>query len=169
MSEPFIAQIQAFGFNFAPRGWALCDGQQLAIAQNTSLFSLLGTAFGGDGRVNFNLPDLRGRSIVHPGSGPGLSPVAWGQRGGAETHTLNTSEMPSHNHLARATTDAAAEQVGAGRVVARTQIYADPANLVDLNTQAITNTGGGQAFGIRNPFLGVFVGIALTGIFPSRN
>ncbi|MHC4955882.1 MAG: phage tail protein, partial [Planctomycetota bacterium] len=102
-SEPFIGQIQQFGFNFPPRGWAHCDGQLLPISSNTALFSLLGTTFGGDGRTTFGLPDLRGRIAKHVGTGPGLSPVTWGQRGGAETVVLNTGNMPSHTHTATAT------------------------------------------------------------------
>ena len=96
--EPFLGQIQPFGFNFAPRGWAQCDGQILPISQNTALFSLLGTTFGGDGRTTFALPDLRSRSIVHIGTGAGLDNIKWGERGGATTHTLTLAQMPSHNH-----------------------------------------------------------------------
>jgi len=97
--DPFIGQIQAFGFNFAPRGWSLCDGQLLAISSNTALFSLIGTAFGGDGRTTFGLPDLRGRTAVHVGRGPGLSNITWGQRGGRENVNLTIQELPAHNHI----------------------------------------------------------------------
>ncbi|MCB0630228.1 MAG: phage tail protein, partial [Lewinella sp.] len=103
--EPFLGQIQPFGFNFPPRGWAFCDGQLLAISSNTALFSLLGTMYGGDGRTTFALPDLRGRSIVHIGTGPGLSHITQGEKGGRENVTLTTANMPSHNHAVRATTD----------------------------------------------------------------
>ncbi|MEX1309383.1 MAG: tail fiber protein, partial [Candidatus Sulfomarinibacteraceae bacterium] len=103
MASPFIGQIQLFGFNFPPRGWAFCEGQLLAISSNTALFSLLGTTFGGDGRTTFGLPDLRGRSAVGVGNGPGLSSVSWGQRSGAENVTLNVNTLPSHTHSAAVT------------------------------------------------------------------
>jgi len=96
--EPFLGQIQPFGFNFAPRGWAKCDGQLLPISTYSALFSLIGTTFGGDGRTTFGLPDLRGRSIVHIGNGPGLSSISWGQRGGVENIYITQANMPSHSH-----------------------------------------------------------------------
>ena len=98
MSEPFLGQIQMFGFNFAPRGWSTCNGQILPIAQNTALFALLGTTFGGDGRTTFSLPDLRGRDAVHVGTGPGLPTVRWGQRGGTHTYNIAIANLPAHNH-----------------------------------------------------------------------
>ena len=104
MSEPFIGEIRIFGFNFAPRGWALCDGQLLPISQNSALFSLLGTIYGGDGRTTFALPDLRGRAALHEGTGPGLSPRQLGQRSGSETNTLTVNQLPPHTHQARADT-----------------------------------------------------------------
>ena len=100
--EPFLGQIMPVGFNFAPRGWALCNGQLLAISAYSALFSLLGTAFGGNGRTDFALPDLRGRIPLHVGTGAGLNPVSWGQKAGSDNHTLSVSEMPSHNHIATA-------------------------------------------------------------------
>ncbi len=108
-SEPFIGQITAVGFGFAPRGWATCDGQLLPISQYSAVFSLLGTTFGGDGRTSFGLPDLRGRSAVHVGSGPGLSNIRWGDRGGSETHTLTLAQMPPHSHAASTSVTATAD------------------------------------------------------------
>ena len=169
--EPFLGQIQPFGFNFAPRGWAMCDGQLLPIAQNTALFSLLGTTFGGDGRTTFALPDLRGRVIKHIGTGAGLIPVRWGQRGGAETVTLNVAHIPAHNHLMFVNDSGGLEDDPAGRVIGNAGLAAfnDAANGKTLKSDAIANTGGGQAFGIDNPYLGINVCIAMTGLFPSRS
>lgn len=171
--EPFIGQIMPVGFNFPPRGWALCDGALLPISQNTALFSLLGTTFGGDGRTTFQLPDLRGRSIVHVGNGPGLGNISWGQKGGAESITLNTAHMPAHNHTTTMNLGGNPEEAGAGHYLASggTFYAEDAASGSHLNAGAITsaNTGNGQSFNNRNPFLGIYVCIALTGIFPSRN
>ncbi|WP_340112900.1 phage tail protein [Maribellus mangrovi] len=170
--EPFLGQIQAFGFNFAPRGWAFCQGQLLAISQNTALFSLLGTTYGGDGRTTFALPDLRGRSMVGMGNGPGLSDIRQGQKGGQEQVTLTVANMPSHNHA-----PSVAVQTGAGESSAPTGYLAahsgafgeEPssgANLAGVNSN---NAGGSQAFSTRDPFLGLNISIALVGIFPSRS
>ncbi|MCH3884708.1 phage tail protein [Tenacibaculum aquimarinum] len=175
--EPFIGQIQAFGFNFAPRGWALCNGQLLAISANSALFSLLGTTFGGDGRTSFGLPDLRGRSIVHVGNGPGLSNISWGEKGGDEQVYLNTTNMPSHNHTAviNATNGDGDESIPNGGYLANSgniDFYAEEnQNGVALNNGSITvgNTGGNLPFQNRNPFLGIYVSIAMQGIYPSRN
>jgi len=172
--EPFIGQIQAFGFNFAPRGWAKCDGQLLSISGNEALFSLLGTTFGGDGRTTFQLPDLRGRSIVHPGQGPGLNNVRWGEKGGAETVTLSTANLPAHNHHTVMNLGGTAEEAGAGHFLAASgAIFSeDAAPNSTLNAGAITsgNTGNGQSFNNRNPFLGINYCIALGSFyFPSRN
>ena len=170
--EPFIGQIQAFGFNFAPRGWAMCEGQLLPISQNTALFSLLGTTFGGDGRTTFALPDLRGRSIVGMGNGPGLSNISWGERGGAENHTLSVGQMPSHNHSVQVQVN-----TGGGSEADATTFLANQANGyaedatsgAHLGGVTQANVGGNQSFGIRSPFLGINVCIALQGIFPSRS
>ena len=169
--EPFIGQIQAFGFNFAPRGWAKCDGQLLSIAQNTALFSLLGTMYGGNGTTTFALPDLRGRSGLHHGSGPGLSNISIGQVGGSESHTLIASEMPSHNHSftigakEEGTTDNPNGAYIAGN---GTNSFG---NAVDAQMASNTTfpAGGSLPFNIRNPYLGINYCIALVGIFPSRN
>ena len=170
--EPFIGQIQTFGFNFAPRGWAQCNGQLLAISQYTALFSLLGTTYGGDGRTTFGLPDLRGRSIVGMGNGPGLSSISWGEKAGAENHTLTTPQMPSHAHSVKV-----AVNTGAGDEASPTSMIAssangfseDPTANAFLGGVSSNNVGGGQAFNMRNPFLGINVCIALEGLFPPRN
>jgi len=162
------------GFNFAPRGWALCDGQILAINQNSALFSLLGTTYGGDGRATFGLPDLRGRSAVHVGAGPGLAGVTWGQKGGQEQVTLTTQNLPPHSHQLFAENTAATTGNPTNNKLARTPeslSYApDDVNKSDkLMGPSIGNTGNGQAFNNRNPYLGVYTVIATVGIFPSRS
>ncbi|MEM7185971.1 MAG: tail fiber protein [Bacteroidota bacterium] len=164
---PFIGQIQAFGFNFAPRGWAKCDGQLLAISQYSALFSLLGTTYGGDGRTTFALPDLRSRSIVHIGNGPGLDNIAWGEKGGATSHTLTIAQLPPHTHEVGVNTAAGEEADPSGKHIANSaDSFAEDSN---ANLAAPTSVGGGQSFNIRNPFLGIEVCIALEGIYPSRN
>lgn len=171
--EPFLGQIQPFGFNFPPRGWAFCDGQLLAISSNTALFSLLGTMYGGDGRTTFALPDLRGRSIVHIGQGPGLSQIIQGQKSGAENVTLTIANMPSHNHQVTATTnDATLDEpaTGARFGTAAAAIYsATGTGTVVMAPDTTTAAGGNVPFGIRSPYLGIPYSIALQGIFPSRN
>jgi microcystin-dependent protein len=188
MASPFIGQIQLFGFNFPPRGWAFCEGQLLAISSNTALFSLLGTTFGGDGRTTFGLPDLRGRSAVGVGTGPGISTITWGERGGREDVTLTTLNLPSHTHTASATgvtttvsgsSDDADGTSPAGALLGTTgdDVYSSGAADSAMNAGAATtsggvtvgNTGGSQSFDIRNPFLGIYHSIALVGVFPSRN
>ncbi|NQZ24317.1 MAG: phage tail protein [Colwellia sp.] len=175
-SEPFLAQITMFGGNFAPRGWALCDGQLLAISSNTALFSILGTTYGGDGRTTFGLPDLRGRVAIHPGNGPGLSPRALGARGGQEMVTLTTAEMPSHNHDVKlrgkdASGNSATPDGNSLATKRRTNIYSSAAPDVDMHVGSIAEnySGGSQAHNNMMPFLGVNHIIALAGIFPSRN
>jgi len=164
---PFLGQIQAFGFNFAPRGWAKCEGQLLSIAQYNALFSLLGTMYGGDGRTTFGLPDLRGRSIVGTGNGPGLSTITQGEKGGAENHTLTVGQMPSHTHNVGVNTAAGEEANPNGKHIAGiTDGFAENAN---GNLAAPASQGGNQSFGIRSPFLGIEVCIALEGVYPSRN
>lgn len=176
MSEPFIGEIRAFGFNFAPRGWAHCDGQILPISQNTALFSLLGTTFGGDGRTTFALPDLRGRVALHPGAGPGLPPYNWGQRGGSHQTTITVNELASHTHAGkiRASGDPANTNTPLGNALALAEAYSDqdlaPTPLETRPGTVMTDaTGGGQSFSTQPPYLGVYHCIALVGIFPSRS
>ena len=163
--DPFLGQIILFAGNFAPRGWALCDGQLLAIASNTALFSILGTTYGGDGRTTFALPDLRGRIPIHEGHGPGLSNYALGQKGGAENVTLTVAQLPNHNHsLAMNGEGASTKQAGylaAGEIYGETADKSAPAN-------TISNAGGNQPVSNIQPYLAVNYIIALQGIFPSR-
>jgi len=179
--EPFIGQIQAFGFNFPPRGWAFCNGQLLSIAQNTALFSLLGTAFGGDGRTTFGLPDLRGRIPLQFGQGPGLPSYVIGQKGGNYQVTLNTSNLPSHNHglvvsssnatqnAATAGTSIGAPGTTSGRTFTPVDGYNGATPDVIMNASSIQNNGGGQAFNSMNPYIVINWSIALVGVYPSRN
>jgi microcystin-dependent protein len=166
MAEPFLAEIRIMSFAFAPKGWALCDGQVLPINQNQALFALLGTTYGGDERVTFALPDLRARTPVHVGNGHAL-----GQKAGEAAHTLSLAELPSHTHVARAVTDKAATPAPNGNMLAATKglsAYAAPANLTALAPSSIANTGGGQPHSNVQPFLTLNFCIALQGIFPSR-
>ena len=158
MSEPFIGQIEMFAGNFAPRNWAFCDGQLLAIAQNTALFSLLGTLYGGDGRVTFGLPDLRGRLPMGWGAGAGLGSRWIGERGGSEAVTLSTAELPTHAHIL---TGAVSFSAGSSPGV-----YVGGPDVDPLQTDA---AGGGQAHENLPPYLAVNFIIALQGIFPSRS
>ena len=175
--QPFLGQIQPVGFNFAPRGWTLCDGQLLPIAQNTALFSLLGTVFGGDGRTTFALPDLRGRTFRGVGSGAGLSHISWGERGGSEAVWMTTSSMPSHDHTPQALDANADSGKPSGMHWAKSGSTAGAVYLaksgsptmVPLASNALGNTGGNQPFEIMNPYLGIYICIALAGIYPSRN
>ena len=165
MSEPFLAEVRIIGFNFAPRGWAFCDGQILPINQNQSLYSLLGTTYGGDGRTSFALPDLRGRSPIHDGEGH-----SQGQKSGEDTHTLTRAEMPQHKHVLNASnngndlipTDNFPANAGS-------DFYTGPNNLVNMNADSVLNTGTSQAHENMQPFLTLNFIIALQGLFPSRN
>jgi len=171
MAEPFLGEIRIFGGNFAPVGWALCDGSLLPIAQNTALFSILGTTYGGDGVRTFALPDLRGRVAVSFGQGPGLSPYQQGQAGGAESSTLTTAQMPSHTHSVGASqTPTTADPKGA--VPAKTadpRVYSAAPDGTTMNGAMIGATGGGQPVSILQPYLVINYIIALQGIFPSRS
>lgn len=171
MSEPFLGEIRMFGFNFAPTGWAMCNGQLVPIAQNTALFSLLGTFYGGNGTSTFALPDLQGRVGIHQGQGTGLSPYVIGQVGGAESETLTQSQMPQHSHAVVASNGGAGGTRPAGSVLARTatDIYAASPDGTTMNPGMIGIAGGSQPFGIIQPYLCVNFCIALQGIFPSRS
>lgn len=170
MAEPFLAEIRLMSFNFAPRGWALCNGQLLPINQNQALFSLLGTTYGGDGRVNFALPNLQGRTPIHVGPGFTL-----GQAGGETAHTLSVGEMPTHNHPMQASSGDTNNAATAGnngywgQVADNSTLYNTNAANAALNAGAITNTGGSQAHQNMQPFLTISFCIALQGIFPSPN
>jgi microcystin-dependent protein len=172
MSEPFIGQIILFAGNFPPKGYATCDGQILPIATNTALFSILGTTFGGDGRTNFALPDLRGRAPIHFGQSPGFSPYQLGQRGGEENHTLNTQELPQHNHTVTigASSEGATQSNPSGQVPGGGSFYAPAAEVNGaLGGVACSPTGSGLSHNNMQPYLVVNYCIALFGVFPARN
>ncbi len=165
MSEPFLAEIRIVGFNFAPRGWAFCDGQILPINQNQSLYSLLGTTYGGDGRTSFALPDLRGRSPMHTSKDH-----REGQKAGEETVPLTAAEIPQHKHVLNAS-NSGNDAIPASNFPANagSDLYTAPNNLVNMNSAAITNTGGSQGHENMQPYLTLNFIIALQGLFPSRN
>lgn len=166
MAEPFLSEIRIMSFVFAPKGWALCNGQLLPINQNQALFSLLGTTFGGDGRVNFALPDLRGRTPIHVGSGHTL-----GEKGGEPAHTLSIAELPEHTHVLNGTDTGATLDTPAGNLLgqlATINAYGASANAA-TNAGTMANTGGSQAHLNMQPFLTLSFCIALQGIFPSPN
>jgi microcystin-dependent protein len=176
MSEPFIGQIMMFGGNFAPRGWALCNGQLLPIAQNTALFSILGTTYGGNGQTTFALPNLQGRVAIHPGQSPGTSPYTLGETAGTEQVTLLSNQIPPHNHPLMANSGNAEHPTPTNNVLATATdsqggtglTYAASANTT-MAPNAIGPNSGGQPFSVVQPFQCVNFIIALEGIFPSRN
>ena len=162
--EVMIGEIRTFGFNFCPRGWANTNGQLLPIAQNQALYSLVGTYYGGDGRTTFGLPDLRGRVVIAPGQAPGLSNYAIGQKGGAETVTLNTAQIPSHNHTVNGTAPGNTVNVRPAN-----QNGSPVLGSATGSSQSTGNAGGGQAHENRPPYLAMTTCIALQGLYPSRN
>lgn len=179
--EPFIGQISLFGFNFAPKDWAICDGQLLSIAQNSALFALIGTTYGGNGQTNFALPDLRGRVPMGQGQGPGLSPRNMGEVSGSENVTLQQSQMPMHSHMLSVSNQTASASDPTGHVLAAST-GSDPVDgaTVTVNTygtnptgtaspQAISTAGGSQPHDNMQPYLTMNYCIALVGVFPSRN
>lgn len=171
--EPLMGEIKMFAGNFAPRGWALCDGQLLAISQHQALFSILGTVYGGDGRTTFALPDLRSRVPMHPGSGPGLTPRTLGEKGGEETNTLSVSQIPSHTHNVNVVEEDGNESIPTGNVPAGTKVldkeYSSNSPNATMNSETISNTGGGQPVNNVQPYTTVNFIIALQGVFPSSN
>lgn len=172
MSEPFVGEIRMFAGNFAPRGWAFCDGQLLAVSQNDALFSLLGTIYGGDGRTTFGLPDLRGRIPIHAGDGPGLSPRRLGAKGGEEKVTLTVNQLPSHKHAWRASTVAANQLTPDGKSLGQSvaDIYReDLENPSSLSSSAMSSLGGSRSHTNLMPYLCIHFIIALFGIYPSRH
>jgi microcystin-dependent protein len=165
LAEPFLSEIRIMSFGFAPKGWAMCNGQLLPINQNQALFSLLGTTYGGDGRVNFALPDNRGRVPIHVGGGHIL-----GEKGGEQAHTLSIAEMPEHVHVANATSDnATVDPVGGNLLASAANQYLNPPPNTTIHPATLLNVGGSQAHLNMQPFLTLTFCIALQGIFPSQN
>jgi microcystin-dependent protein len=172
VADPFVAEIRIFPFNFAPKGWAFCDGQLLPLSQNTALFSLLGTTYGGDGKSTFALPDMQGNAPMHPGQGPGLSLYDLGETGGVETVTLLVSEIPVHSHTMNASDIQADKTVpSSSTVLGQSQggsLYAAAANLVPMAFQALPPAGGGLPHNNMQPYLTLNFCIAMQGVFPPR-
>jgi microcystin-dependent protein len=168
--EPFIGEIRIFAGNFAPAGWAFCDGQLLAISQNDVLFSLFGTFYGGDGQTTFGLPDLRGRVPIHAGTGPGLSHRWLSDRGGTESETLSVNQMPNHGHTLRASADSGTDANPSGEVLAQSPtlgVYREGTPTQALSAAAVGTTGGNQAHTDMMPYLVVHFIVSLYGIYPS--
>ena len=165
MAEPFLSEIRIMSFNFAPKGWALCNGQLLPINQNQALFALLGTTFGGNGQTTFALPNLQGTSPIHTGQGFTL-----GTKGGESSHTVSIQEMPQHNHFWQASSQDANQSPAAGAVLGRgNNLYRAASNLTTIHPATLGNTGGSQAHNNMQPYLVLSFCIALQGIFPSPN
>ncbi|MGH1541826.1 MAG: phage tail protein [Arenicella sp.] len=171
MSEPFIAEIRIFAGNFAPRGWAFCDGQLLPVSQNTALFSLIGTTYGGDGRSTTALPNMQGNTPMHPGRGPGLTSRRLGERGGTEMVTLAETQMPSHTHTLSASEEDGTQGNPATNTLpgAGVDMYSPPSNLTSMSSQMLPETGGSQSHNNLQPFLAINFIIALVGLYPSRS
>jgi microcystin-dependent protein len=168
MSEPYLGEVRMFGGNFAPSGWALCDGSLLPIQRYTALFSILGTTYGGDGKTTFGLPNLQGSAPMHWGDGPGLTPRSIGEAGGSTTVTLSQPQIPQHNHAVAASGSTADQTSPQGNVPAGAQVYAPPPLAAQLATSSIQPAGGGQPHNNMQPYQAVTFIIALQGIFPSR-
>jgi microcystin-dependent protein len=170
--DPFVAEIRIFPFNFAPKGWAFCDGQILPLSQNTALFSLLGTTYGGDGKSNFALPNMQGNAPMHPGQGPGLSLHDLGETGGSETVSLLESEIPSHAHTLRASIDDGDLTIPTpARVLAKStgqNLYTPTANVIGMSDNALAPAGGDQPHNNMQPYLTLNFCIALQGVYPPR-
>lgn len=175
MADPFVAEIRIFPFGFAPKGWAFCDGQLLPLSQNTALFSLLGTTYGGDGKSNFALPNMQSNVPMHPGQGPGLSLHDLGEMGGSETVTLLESEMPAHQHRQMATVENGTQGTLTNGITLATSIAGTlyqtttNANLVNMNFQSLALAGGSQPHNNMQPFLTLNFCIALQGVYPPRS
>jgi microcystin-dependent protein len=172
MADPFIGEIRIFPFSFAPSGWAFCNGQLLPLSQNTALFAILGTTYGGDGKSTFALPDIQGRAVMHPGQGPGLSLHDLGETGGTETVTLLESEIPVHSHATNASQSDGTERTPAGQLLGTgvgISQYQAPGALTNLSPNAVSPTGGDQPHNNLQPYLTLSFNIALQGIFPPRS
>ena len=170
---PYIGEIRMFAGNFAPSGWAKCEGQLLSIAQNAALFSILGTTYGGDGQTTFGLPDLRGRVPLGPGTGPGLSPRSLGQKSGNETNTMSVAQMPAHSHTINAVIADGNQSTPTGNLLAGTKLldpeYSNASNTTTMNSAMVGNTGNSQSINNMQPYQSVTFIIALVGVFPSPN
>ncbi|HWS25546.1 MAG TPA: tail fiber protein [Xanthomonadales bacterium] len=172
MSSPFVAEIRIVGFNFAPAGWAFCNGQLLPLSQNTALFSLLGTFYGGNGKSNFALPDFQGNAPMHQGQGPGLSEYFLGEQGGASTVSLLESEIPSHSHTLNASDNPGERNNPATNLYAVPDsgfLYANAASMTPMSLQSLAVTGGDQPHNNMPPYLVLNFIIALQGVFPPRS